>query len=222
MSDAPPTDRSDASRKAGDGNAPGDTSGVREATVTRTTGETDVRIHCRLDGEGSASIETGVGFFDHMLDLVARHGAFDLEIRCEGDLEVDPHHSIEDVGITLGKAVREALAGKRHVARYGHAYVPMDDALARAVIDLSGRFYFHQEAAFDRAVLGDFPTEMTAHFWHSFAEHAGCNLHLDLLRGENAHHQVEALFKAAARALRAAVRRSGDYAAVPSTKGTLE
>lgn len=194
----------------------------RTATVTRTTGETDVRVHCQLDGDGVATCETGVGFFDHMIELLARHGGLDLEVRCDGDLEVDPHHTIEDVGITFGRSVREALGEKRGIARYGHAYVPMDETLARGVVDLSGRSYFHLEGTFERSIVGEFPTEMTGHFWQSFAEHAACNLHLDLLRGTNAHHQVEALFKAAARALRRAVRRDPDRPEVPSTKGTLE
>ena len=194
----------------------------RVANVRRTTDETDVEVTLGLDGDGDASVTTGIGFFDHMLELFARHGSFDLEVRCEGDLEVDPHHSVEDVGISMGKALREALGEKAHIDRYGTAHLPMDETLARAVVDCSGRFYFHLEGTFSRADVGDLPTEMVAHFWYSLAEHAGLNLHLDLIRGTNAHHQVEALFKASARALKAAVRRRADNASVPSTKGTLE
>ncbi len=193
----------------------------RTAAVTRTTAETDVRVELGLDGAGTYDNNTGIGFFDHMLDLFAKHGGFDLTVRCDGDLEVDDHHTVEDVGIGLGRAVAEALGDKAHVARYGHAYVPMDEALARAVVDLSGRFYLHFDAAFERATVGDLSTEMVEHFWYSFAEHARCNLHLTVLYGRNAHHQIEALFKAAARALRMAVRRDPRHAQVPSTKGTL-
>lgn len=193
----------------------------RTAQVQRTTKETSVRVTLDLDGTGTYDNQTGVGFLDHMLDLFAKHGGFDLEIRCEGDLHVDDHHTVEDVGITLGQAVAEALGDKAHIARYGHAYVPMDDTLARAVIDLSGRFYPHIDTDFTRETIGDLSTEMVPHFWYAFAEHVGCNLHVSVLYGTNTHHQVEALFKATARALRMAVRRDAAHSRMPSTKGTL-
>lgn len=193
----------------------------RTASVTRKTDETSVSIDLTLDGDGDYDVETGVGFFDHMLDLFAKHGGFDLRVRCDGDLEVDEHHTVEDVSIGLGTAVRKALGDKAHIARYGHAYVPMDDALARAVIDLSGRSYCRLDASFESEQVGDLSTEMVEHIWRSMAQHARCNLHLTVLHGQNAHHKVEALFKAAARALRMAVRRHPDLAEVASTKGTL-
>jgi imidazoleglycerol-phosphate dehydratase len=194
---------------------------TRTASVERTTSETDVHVDVSLDAPAAFDNITGLGFLDHMLDLTAKHGGFDLAVRCEGDLHVDDHHTAEDVGIALGKAFRQALGDKAHVARYGHAYVPMDDALARAVVDLSGRFYLAFEADFSRERAGDLSTEMVKHFWRSFAEHAACNLHVTLLRGENAHHQVEAVFKAVARALRAATRRDASRDEVASTKGAL-
>lgn len=193
----------------------------RTAAVERTTAETDVTLRLSLDGDGTYDVETGVGFFDHMLDLFAKHGALDLTVRCDGDLHIDDHHTVEDVGIALGQAVREALGDKSHIARYGHEYVPMDDSLARAVIDLSGRSYFHLDASFDQPTVGTFSTELVDHVWRSFAEHAACNLHLTVLHGHNTHHQIEALFKAAARALKMAVRRSEAHAEIASTKGTL-
>ena len=193
----------------------------RSATVTRTTAETDVSVDLKLDGNGTYDTQTGVGFLDHMLDLFAKHGGFDLTVRCDGDLHVDDHHTVEDVGIALGQAARQALGDKAHIARYGHAYVPMDEALARAVIDLSGRFYLQMTADFAREQVGDLSTEMVRHFWYSFAEHARCNLHIDVLRGQNAHHTIEAIFKATARALRSAVRRDPAQAKMPSTKGSL-
>lgn len=194
---------------------------ARTTTRVRETAETRVTVALDLDGGGRYRNETGVGFFDHMLDLFAKHSGFDLDVRCEGDLHVDDHHTVEDVGITLGEAFREVLGGKAHIARYGHAYVPMDEALARAATDLSGRFYLHFDAPFARDRVGDLSTEMVRHFWWSFAEHARINLHITLLHGENAHHQVEAIFKAVARALHAAVRRDAAYAKVASTKGAL-
>ncbi len=193
----------------------------RTATVERTTNETDVSIGLTLDGEGSSEIDTGVGFFDHMLTLLAKHGGLDLTVQCEGDLAVDDHHTVEDVAIGLGRAFQQALGDKAHIARYGHAYVPMDDALARAVIDLSGRSYCHFDASFEREEVGDLSTEMVEHVWRSIAEHARCNLHLTVFYGHNTHHKIEALFKAVARALRSAARRRAEHAEVASTKGTL-
>lgn len=193
----------------------------REASLRRATNETDVTVELSLDGTGVYANDTGIGFLDHMLDLFARHGQFDLKTVCVGDLEVDDHHTVEDVAITLGQAIRQALGEKAYIARYGHAYVPMDETLARAVIDLSGRFYLHFDAAFVRPTVGDLSTEMVEHFWYSLAEQAQCNLHLSVLHGTNTHHKVEALFKAAARALRMAVRREATHDALPSTKGRL-
>jgi len=193
----------------------------RTATVERTTAETDVSVDLSMDGDGSYDVDTGVGFFDHMLDLFAKHGGLTLTVRCDGDLHVDDHHTIEDVAITLGQAVKQALGDKTHIARYGHAYVPMDDALARAVIDLSGRAYHRLDASLGRGRVGDLSTEMVQHVWRSFAEHAACNLHQTVLHGHNTHHKIEALFKATAQALQSAARRSTDHAEVASTKGTL-
>lgn len=193
----------------------------RTASLDRTTDETSVTVDLTLDGEGTYDIDTGIGFYDHMLDLFAKHGGFDLTVRCDGDTDVDDHHTVEDVAITLGNAVQKALGDKAYIARYGHAYVPMDDALARAVVDLSGRAYCRVDASFDRDVVGGLSTEMVPHVWHSFAQHAACNLHLTVLHGDNAHHKIEALFKASARALQTAVQRSPDRSEVASTKGTL-
>lgn len=187
----------------------------------RSTAETRVSVRLNLDGSGRYANASGVGFLDHMLDLFARHGGFDLEVACEGDLHVDEHHTVEDVGITLGKAFGSALGDKAYIARYGHAYVPMDESLARVVVDLSGRYAFVFDAEFSRPTVGDLSTELVSHFWSSFAEQARCNLHMTLLYGDNAHHQVEALFKAAARALRAAVARDSAHGRMASTKGTL-
>lgn len=199
--------------------------GARSARVERDTAETSVRVALALDrsesGETSYENDTGVGFLDHMLDLFAKHGGFELHVSCDGDLEVDAHHTVEDVGIALGQAFHEALGDKAFIRRYGHAYVPMDGALARAVVDLSGRFYLHYRADISREMVGDLPVEMVEHFWYSFAEHARCNLHVDVLHGKNAHHQIEAVFKAAARALREAVHRDAAYSRMPSTKGSL-
>ncbi len=192
----------------------------RSARVERATAETRVTVDLSLDG-GDYDHATGVGFLDHMLDLFARHGGFGLTVRCEGDLHVDDHHTVEDVGIALGQAFAEALGDKAHINRYGDALVPMDETLARCAVDLSGRFYLVFDAAFDRATVGDLSTEMVRHFFYSLAEHARMNLHLAVLYGGNDHHRAEALFKAAARALRHAVRRSDTNAAMPSTKGTL-
>lgn len=194
---------------------------IRTAVVNRTTNETDVTVHLTLDGSGSYANKTSVGFLDHMLDLFAKHGQFDLQVECAGDLHVDDHHTVEDVAITLGQAFRKALEDKAHIARYGHAYVPMDESLARVVVDLSGRFALHFDAAFNRPTVGDLSTELVRHFWYSFAEHAACTLHISIVYGHNTHHKIEAIYKAVARALRAAVQRSSSSAAMPSTKGTL-
>ncbi|MEJ7615754.1 MAG: imidazoleglycerol-phosphate dehydratase HisB [Pyrinomonadaceae bacterium] len=193
----------------------------RRGEIKRRTKETDVRVAITLDGVGQASVATGIHFLDHMLELFARHGLFDLEIECRGDLEVDDHHSAEDVAICLGQAVAEALGDKAGIARYGMSIVPMDEALCRAVIDLSGRFYLVYEAETRRDTVGNFSVELAEHFWRSFAEAARCNLHIDALRGRNTHHILEGTFKATARALRQAVERDPRIQGVLSTKGIL-
>ncbi len=193
---------------------------ARTARVERTTGETRVAVTLALDG-GPYTNRTGVGFLDHMLDLFARHGGFGLTVEADGDLHVDDHHTVEDVGIALGQALAKALGDKAYVARYGHAVVPMDEALAEAAVDLSGRAFLVFEADFRRERVGDLSTELVEHFWHSVADHARITLHLTVRRGDNDHHKIEALFKAAARALRAAVRRDASGDAMPSTKGVL-
>ena len=194
---------------------------ARRAEVHRRTRETDVRVRLTLDGTGQTQIATSIGFLDHMLTLFAKHGLFDLEVVCRGDLEIDDHHSVEDVAITMGQTVSEALGDKAGIARYGSAIVPMDEALCRAVIDLSGRFYLVYEVETSRGRVGAFSVEMAEHFWRSFAEAARCNLHIDLLRGRNTHHILEAAFKATARALRQAMERDARIQGVLSTKGVL-
>jgi imidazoleglycerol-phosphate dehydratase len=194
----------------------------RRVTRTRKTTETAIHMTVNLDGHGHATIDTGIGFFDHMLTLFAHHSRFDLAIEARGDLHVDPHHTVEDVGIVLGAALHEALGDKRGIARYGHAYVPMDEALVRAVIDLSGRVYCVYNVPVSAARLGTFDTELAADFFHALAANGQFNLHIDLIRGRNNHHIIEATFKSVARALHAAVSRAGGEQNIPSTKGTLE
>jgi imidazoleglycerol-phosphate dehydratase len=194
---------------------------TRAAEVRRRTKETDVRVRLVLDGTGQSKVSTGVAFLDHMLELFARHGLFDLEIECRWDLHIDDHHSVEDVAITLGQALAEAVGDKAGIARYGSAIVPMDEALCRAVIDLSGRFYLVYEVETRRQMIGNFSVELAEHFWRSLAEAARCNLHIDCLRGRNTHHILEGTFKATARALRQAVERDPRVSGVPSTKGVL-
>ena len=194
---------------------------TRSAAVNRRTKETDVRVKLNLDGRGRGRIETGLPFLDHMLSLFARHGLFDLEIVCQGDLEIDDHHSVEDIALTLGQALREALDDKAGINRYGEAVVPMDEALCRSVIDLSGRFYLVYEVQTKRQKIGNFSVELAEHFWRSFAETAKFNLHIDCLRGRNTHHILEGTFKATARALKQAVARDPRIQGVPSTKGIL-
>ena len=194
---------------------------ARTAEVLRKTKETDVRVCLALDGSGRASVSTGVAFLDHMLELFARHGLFDLEVSCRGDLEIDDHHSVEDIAICLGQALAGALGDKAGIARYGSALVPMDEALCRAVIDLSGRFDLVYEVETRRQTIGNFSVELAEHFWRSFAEAARCNLHVDCLRGRNTHHILEGTFKATARALRQAVERDPRVEGVLSTKGVL-
>lgn len=190
----------------------------------RATRETEIRVRIDLDGTGQAGVRTGIGFFDHMLDALARHGMFDLEVECEGDLHIDAHHTVEDVGIVLGGAFLDALGDKRGIARYAEATVPLDEALVRAVVDVSGRPFIHFDVPLplEQVLIGQFDAALSAEFWRAFAMEARVTLHLDGLRGDNAHHVVEATFKAAARALDAATAvdpRRADQ--VPSTKGAL-
>ena len=194
---------------------------ARTAAIQRRTKETDVRVKLNLDGSGRAGIDTGLPFLDHMLELFTRHGLFDLEVICKGDLEIDDHHSVEDIALTLGQALREALGDKQGINRYGEAIVPMDEALCRAVIDLSGRFYLVYEVQTKRQKIGNFSVELAEHFWRSFAETAKFNLHIDCLRGRNTHHILEGTFKATARALKQAVAHDPRVRGVPSTKGIL-
>jgi imidazoleglycerol-phosphate dehydratase len=193
----------------------------RSADVRRKTKETDVRVKLNLDGSGKSKIIIGVPFLEHMLELFAKHGLFDLQVTCDGDLEIDDHHSVEDIAITLGQALTQALADKSGINRYGEAVVPMDEALCRSVIDLSGRFYLVYEVPTKRQRIGNFSVELAEHFWRSFAETAKFNLHIDCLRGRNTHHILEGTFKASARALRQAVERDSRVSGVPSTKGSL-
>jgi imidazoleglycerol-phosphate dehydratase len=193
----------------------------RIAEIHRKTKETDVRVVLNLDGDGQSQVSTGLPFLDHMLDLFARHGLFDLEVACRGDLEIDDHHSVEDIAITLGQALTQALGDKAGIARYGEAIVPMDEALCRSVIDLSGRFYLVYEVQTRRQKIGNFSVELAEHFWRSLAETARFNLHIDCLRGRNTHHILEGTFKATTRALSQAVKRHSRITGVLSTKGAL-
>lgn len=193
----------------------------RKAVVERQTKETDIKVRLSLDGQGTAKIATDIPFLDHMLELFSKHGLFDLEIICQGDLQVDDHHSVEDVAICLGQAFAQALGEKVGIARYGESLVPMDEALCRAVVDLSGRFYLVYEVKTRKQQIGNFSVELAEHFWRSFAESLRCNLHIDLLRGRNTHHMLESSFKAVARALRQAVARDPRVKGVLSTKGSL-
>ncbi|MFN3983945.1 MAG: imidazoleglycerol-phosphate dehydratase HisB [Rhodocyclaceae bacterium] len=195
---------------------------MRQAEVTRDTLETRIRVVIDLDGTGKASLATGVPFLDHMLDQIARHGAIDLEIQAEGDTHIDDHHTVEDVGITLGQAFARALGDKKGIRRYGHAYVPLDEALSRVVVDFSGRPGLHYFVDYTRARIGNFDVDLAREFFQGFVNHAGVSLHVDNLRGDNAHHQCETIFKAFGRALRMAAERDERVAGVvPSTKGAL-
>lgn len=193
----------------------------RRAVIERKTRETDIRLALSLDGQGQARVATGIGFFDHMIESLAKHAGFDLDLRCRGDLQVDAHHTVEDVGIVLGDALREALGDKAGIGRFGHAYVPLDEALSRAVIDLSGRPSLHYGVVFKAKTLGAMPTELFDDFFGALTDHGRLSLHLDLIRGRNAHHIAETLFKATARALAMAVALDPRVAGVPSTKGLL-
>ncbi len=194
----------------------------RVAQVSRNTAETQITVRLNLDGTGVSNLNTGIGFFDHMLDQIARHGLIDLDIQAKGDLHIDGHHTVEDVGITLGQAFAQAVGDKKGLRRYGHAYVPLDEALSRVVIDLSGRPGLTLHIPFTAGSIGGFDTQLATEFFQGFVNHAGATVHIDNLRGVNAHHQCETVFKAFARALRMAVEVDPRMAGVvPSTKGTL-
>jgi imidazoleglycerol-phosphate dehydratase len=194
----------------------------RIAEVRRDTKETRIRVRVNLDGTGQSKLATGIGFFDHMLDQVARHGLIDLEVEAEGDLHIDGHHTVEDVGITLGMAVAQAIGDKRGITRYGHSYVPLDEALSRVVVDFSGRPGLHMDIPFKSGMVGAFDTQLTFEFFQGFVNHALVSLHIDNLKGANAHHQAETVFKAFGRALRMAMTPDARAAGViPSTKGIL-
>ena len=198
------------------------TTAPRTADVRRDTKETKIQVRINLDGSGASRLATGIGFFDHMLDQVARHGLIDLDIAAEGDLHIDGHHTVEDVGITLGQAVAQAVGDKKGLTRYGHAYVPLDEALSRVVVDFSGRPGLHMDVAFKAGMIGAFDTQLAFEFFQGFANHAGVSLHIDNLKGHNAHHQCETIFKAFGRALRMALTPDPRSAGViPSTKGSL-
>ena len=194
----------------------------RQADVSRDTLETQIRVSVNLDGRGSSAFETGVPFLDHMLDQVARHGMLDIEIRAQGDLHIDAHHTVEDIGITLGQAVNRAVGDKRGIRRYGHAYVPLDEALSRVVIDFSGRPGLEYHADYPRARIGDFDVDLLHEFFQGFVNHAQVTLHVDCLRGDNAHHIAETVFKAFGRAMRMALEYDASLGdRMPSTKGSL-
>jgi len=194
----------------------------RTASVTRHTAETQIRVAIDLDGSGASKLASGIGFLDHMLDQIARHGLIDLEVEAKGDLHIDGHHTVEDIGITLGQAMAQAVGDKRGLRRYGHAYVPLDEALSRVVIDFSGRPGLHMHVDFKSGMIGALDTQLVYEFFQGFVNHAQVSLHIDNLRGTNAHHQCETIFKAFARALRMALEvdpRMGNV--IPSTKGSL-
>jgi imidazoleglycerol-phosphate dehydratase len=194
----------------------------RTAEITRNTAETQITVRVNLDGTGKASLSTGIGFFDHMLDQIARHGLIDIDIQAKGDLHIDGHHTVEDVGIALGQAVYQAVGDKKGIRRYGHAYVPLDEALSRVVIDFSGRPGLVMNVPFKSGMIGTFDSQLAHEFFQGFANHAFVTLHIDNLRGENAHHQCETVFKAFARALRFALELDPRSAGtIPSTKGSL-
>ena len=198
------------------------TNAPRIAEVTRNTAETQITVKVNLDGTGKANLSTGIGFFDHMLDQIARHGLIDLDIQAKGDLHIDGHHTVEDVGITLGQAVYQAIGDKKGIRRYGHAYVPLDEALSRVVIDFSGRPGVDMHVNFKSAMIGTFDSQLAYEFFQGFVNHAFVTLHIDNLKGENAHHQCETVFKAFARALRMAMELDPrSVGVIPSTKGSL-
>lgn len=195
---------------------------MRKAAVQRDTNETQIGVSLNLDGTGKADLATGVPFLDHMLDQIARHGLIDLEIKAKGDLHIDAHHTVEDIGIALGQAFAKAIGDKKGIRRYGHAYVPLDEALSRVVVDFSGRPGVEFHVPFTRAMIGEFDVDLVREFFQGFVNHALVTLHIDCLRGENAHHQCETVFKAFARALRMAIEADPrSQGVIPSTKGTL-
>ena len=194
---------------------------ARQAQVTRDTQETQITVKINLDGSGKSKLASGVPFLDHMLYQIARHGLVDLEVKAKGDLHIDAHHTVEDIGITLGQALAKAVGDKKGVRRYGHAYVPLDEALSRVVVDLSGRPGLEMTGKFTRARVGEFDVDLVREFFQGFVNHAQVTLHLDNLKGSNTHHQVETLFKAFGRALRMAVELDPRVKGIPSTKGTL-
>jgi len=193
----------------------------RTATISRTTNETDIRVTLNLDGGGQSDVQTGVQFLDHMLTLFAKHGIFDLEVSCKGDLGIDAHHSVEDIGICLGLALEKALGDKERLVRFAHSYFPMDETLVRVAVDISGRPYLVFRVQVERERVGELDSELIEEFWKAVATHARLNLHIELLYGRNAHHIFEAVFKAAARALCLATRTDSRIQGVPSTKGVL-
>ena len=193
----------------------------RQAQITRNTNETQISVTLDLDGSGKTKLASGVGFLDHMLDQIARHGVFDLEVSAKGDLHIDAHHTVEDIGITLGQAFAKAIGDNMGVRRYGHAYVPLDEALSRVVVDLSGRPGLDMKIDFVRARIGEFDVDLVREFFQGFVNHALVTLHIDNLKGDNAHHQAETAFKAFGRALRMAVELDARMVGVPSTKGSL-
>jgi imidazoleglycerol-phosphate dehydratase len=194
----------------------------RVAKVSRQTAETQISVALNLDGTGQAQLATGIGFLDHMLDQIARHGLIDLDIQCQGDLHIDGHHTVEDIGITLGQAVAQAVGDKKGIRRYGHAYVPLDEALSRVVIDFSGRPGLEMDVHFTAGMIGALDTQLVYEFFQGFVNHAGVSLHIDNLKGQNAHHQCETIFKAFGRAVRAALELDPRaLSSIPSTKGSL-
>jgi imidazoleglycerol-phosphate dehydratase len=194
---------------------------ARQARIERKTAETDIQLELDLDGTGTADVKTGVGFFDHMLTLLAKHAVIDLKVRCNGDLQVDQHHTVEDVGISLGQAIRSSLGDKAGIRRYGHFTLPMEETLVTSAIDLSGRYYLVFNAPIPTQKIGEFDSELVEDFWQALAANSLCNLHVVLHHGRNSHHIAEGIFKATARALRMAVEKDPRMTGIPSTKGTL-
>lgn len=195
---------------------------MRSATITRNTLETQITVEINLDGTGASEFNSGLGFLDHMLDQISRHGMMDIKVQAKGDLHIDAHHTVEDIGITLGQAFAKAIGDKKGIRRYGHAYVPLDEALSRVVLDISGRPGLEFDCNFTRAAIGDFDVDLIHEFFQGFVNHANVSLHIDNLKGKNSHHQAETIFKAFGRALRMAVELDARMAGImPSTKGSL-
>jgi imidazoleglycerol-phosphate dehydratase len=194
---------------------------MRTASINRDTLETQITVEINLDGTGASELDTGVPFFDHMLDQIARHGLIDLKVKAVGDLQIDAHHTVEDTGIVLGEALREAIGDKKGLTRYGHFYAPLDEALSRVVVDLSGRPGLYTDVTYTRARIGDFDVDLLQEFFQALVNHARITLHIDNLKGKNAHHQAESIFKALGRALRMAVSHDPRQSGTPSTKGAL-